>query len=246
MTNDRATVLIADDDSAITELLSDLLSERYKVCLVNNGDDALYMLNNNDNHFDLLLLDIMMPRLNGYQVLSKINNSFLPVLILSAKSDPLDQIKGLSLGAWGYSTKPFNKDMLMTQIQNLIRLGQLLRIHHRQLLDEKKKRAYAEQRLFTLKQDLAGAKDYILKLKSKKEQSLGKNAIANESIVQDIISSQAKILQMLNTQFKELQTLLLFYLPEAGSLGLESEFDSIKGLLEELFEMHESFSVNKV
>ncbi|MDH5682623.1 MAG: response regulator, partial [Spirochaetota bacterium] len=167
MKSDRASVLIADDDAAICELLKDLLSDKYDVHLTHNGDDALNHLKDQDKHFDILLLDIMMPQLNGYQVLSKLTDRFLPVLILSAKSDPLDQIKGLSLGAWGYSTKPFNKDILMTQIQNLTRLGQLLRINNRQMLDEKKKRVYAEQRLFSLKQDLAEAKNYILQLRSK-------------------------------------------------------------------------------
>lgn len=126
MNNYKPTILIAEDDSAISDLLSDLFSSRYHVILANDGEYALNYLEDEENDIDLLLLDIMMPKVNGYQVLSQIKTRILPILILSAKSDALDQIKGLSLGAWGYSTKPFNSDVILSQVQNLVRLGQIV------------------------------------------------------------------------------------------------------------------------
>lgn len=102
------TVLIADDEKEIRELLSLYLEkDGYVIRQAENGKEAFDIISS--HYIDLAMIDIMMPQLNGYQLMKKIREtSKIPIMIISAKMDDNDKILGLGLGADDYITKPFN------------------------------------------------------------------------------------------------------------------------------------------
>ncbi len=115
------TILIADDEAEIRELLRLYLEkDGYQVLEAADGQSALSLLE--ENEVDMALLDIMMPKVDGYHVLKKLReNSNMPVMILSAKSQDADKILGLDLGADDYLAKPFNPMEAVARINSNIR-----------------------------------------------------------------------------------------------------------------------------
>ena len=99
-------ILLVDDDVEFTSLLAEVLAmESFEVEVVHNGEDALHTL---DLSYDLILLDIMMPKLGGIETLKQIRQKYTtPVLMLTARGDDVDRILGLELGADDYLSKPF-------------------------------------------------------------------------------------------------------------------------------------------
>lgn len=114
-------ILVVDDDKDISKLLEIyLINEGYKVYKANDGVEALEIINEKDIH--LVILDIMMPRLNGIEVCKKIREKLtIPILMLSAKSEDLDKIQGIMTGADDYMTKPFNTLELIVRVKALLR-----------------------------------------------------------------------------------------------------------------------------
>ena len=114
-------VLIADDEAEIRQLLRLYLEkDGYQVIEADNGKKAVMICE--QEKIDLVLLDIMMPGLNGYQVIQKIRvSNNIPVIMISAKSLDQDKILGLDLGADDYITKPFNPLEAMARINSNIR-----------------------------------------------------------------------------------------------------------------------------
>ena len=115
------TVLLADDEREIRDLLKLYLeNEKYKVLEAEDGEQALDLLH--ANHVDLCLLDIMMPKLDGYHVLRELRNEYnIPVIILSAKDADSEKILGLNLGADDYIAKPFNPLEVVARVNSNIR-----------------------------------------------------------------------------------------------------------------------------
>ena len=111
------TILVCDDDKQIVEAIDIYLTgEGYKVIKAYDGYEALEYLENNSA--DLLILDVMMPGLDGIRTTLKVReNSSIPIIILSAKSEDADKILGLNIGADDYITKPFNPLELVCQSQ---------------------------------------------------------------------------------------------------------------------------------
>lgn len=114
-------ILVVDDDKEIVESIGlFLVGEGYSVIKAYNGIDALEMLNENEVH--LMILDIMMPKLDGIKTLMKLRESKnIPVILLSAKSEDADKILGLSIGADDYVTKPFNPSELVARVKSHLR-----------------------------------------------------------------------------------------------------------------------------
>ena len=115
-------VLIVDDDNALLEQIRQVLAgQRYIVETATNGEKALDKLF--DTPFDAVILDIMMPKIDGLSVLEQLRNAGIdvPVLMLTAKGDVADRIKGLDLGADDYLAKPFSLDELLARLRALIR-----------------------------------------------------------------------------------------------------------------------------
>lgn len=118
-------ILLVEDEDAIRDLLKlNLELEGYEIDAVANGRDAIKKLNG--AHFDLLILDIMLPEISGLQVAEhfRLNDRETPILMLTAKDTSTDRITGLKMGADDYLTKPFVLEELLLRIQNLLRRSQ--------------------------------------------------------------------------------------------------------------------------
>ena len=113
-------LLLVDDDVELTELLSSLLAlEGFDVQTANNGLEALQKL---DESHELILLDVMMPKLNGIETLKEIRKvSNVPVMMLTARGEDIDRVLGLELGADDYLPKPFNDRELIARIKAILR-----------------------------------------------------------------------------------------------------------------------------
>lgn len=116
-----AKILVCDDDKDIVEAIDIYLTqEGYEVLKAYDGDEAIKVLKRNE--VDLLIMDVMMPRLDGIRATLKIReNMSLPIIILSAKSEDADKILGLNIGADDYMTKPFNPLELVARVKSQIR-----------------------------------------------------------------------------------------------------------------------------
>lgn len=119
--NTMNKLLIIDDDKALTELLSAYLQQQgFEVHVENNPLHGVETVKK--THYDLLLLDVMMPEIDGFEVLKRIRtSSSIPVIMLTAKGDDYDKILGLELGADDYLPKPFNQRELVARIKAMIR-----------------------------------------------------------------------------------------------------------------------------
>ncbi len=118
-------ILIVDDDKDIVELLSIYVkNEGYDVEKAYNGKEAITKINTNPD-IDLMILDVMMPQLDGMAVVRAVRkDSQIPILMLSAKTDDLDKIQCLVQGADDYVTKPFNPLEVMARVKSLLRRSQ--------------------------------------------------------------------------------------------------------------------------
>ena len=116
-----AKILVCDDDKDIVEAIDIYLTqEGYEVLKAYDGDEAIKVLTRNE--VDLLIMDVMMPRLDGIRATLKIReNMSLPIIILSAKSEDADKILGLNIGADDYMTKPFNPLELVARVKSQLR-----------------------------------------------------------------------------------------------------------------------------
>lgn len=114
-------ILVCDDDKDIVEAIDIYLTqEGYEVLKAYDGDEAIKVLKRNE--VDLLIMDVMMPRLDGIRATLKIReNMSLPIIILSAKSEDADKILGLNIGADDYMTKPFNPLELVARVKSQLR-----------------------------------------------------------------------------------------------------------------------------
>ncbi|PZP13548.1 MAG: diguanylate cyclase response regulator [Aliarcobacter butzleri] len=121
----RPTILIVDDMTTNLLLLSDLLRDEYEIKIAKNGTKALEILNA-PNEIDLVLLDIEMPDINGYEVCRKLKNNNqtknLPIIFVTAKNSEEDEEFALNLGAIDYIIKPFNKAIVKLRLRNHLEL----------------------------------------------------------------------------------------------------------------------------
>lgn len=119
-------ILLVDDDSELTALLEDILTlEGFTVSQAHNGYEGLEAI---DSNVDLILLDIMMPKMNGMEMLKQLRKQWqTPVLMLTAKGEEVDRVIGLELGADDYLPKPFSDRELMARIRAILRRTQAVK-----------------------------------------------------------------------------------------------------------------------
>jgi putative two-component system response regulator len=146
------TVLVADDQVANRELLEELLTPQgCKVITVPDGAAALEELTR--TQFDLVLLDVMMPHLNGFEVCEKIKNNpdtyLIPVIMITALSDKQDRIEGIKVGADDFLSRPLDRTELLARVRSLLKL--------KQRTDELER---AESVLFSLARSIEGKDPY--------------------------------------------------------------------------------------
>ena len=117
-----AKILIIEDEPAMLAGLNDNLEfEGYKVDTASSGDIGLKKINNDD--FDLILLDVMLPVISGFDILKQVRaaGNKTPIILLTAKGEELDKVRGLELGADDYITKPFSLRELLARIKAILR-----------------------------------------------------------------------------------------------------------------------------
>ncbi|MFE9277216.1 response regulator transcription factor [Paenibacillus glucanolyticus] len=116
-------ILIIDDDVELCSLVKKCVSQvNLETDMAYNGQTGLLQVMNENDSYSLIILDVMLPNMDGFQVLSEIRKySNVPVLMLTAKGSEPDKVTGLSLGADDYLTKPFSINELIARVQSLIR-----------------------------------------------------------------------------------------------------------------------------
>ncbi|WP_026750902.1 MULTISPECIES: response regulator transcription factor [unclassified Sediminibacterium] len=129
MATDKANILIVEDELNLHEALKlNLEMEGYEVTSAFDGNEALKKVEN--AYFDLIIMDIMLPELDGISVTEsiRVHNNEVPILMLSAKNTPADKVLGLKKGADDYLTKPFNLDELLIRVSKLIEKNKRLQV----------------------------------------------------------------------------------------------------------------------
>jgi len=130
MEDEKASVLIVDDERTNLNILADILKAKYKVVLAKSGPQALERAIKQPP--DLILLDIVMPDMDGYQVLYELKNNDMlkdiPVIFISALSDDADEEKGLVLGAVDYISKPFSHAIVLARVNNHIKIVRQIKL----------------------------------------------------------------------------------------------------------------------
>jgi len=133
----QSLILIVDDVPENLQVLGTILeTKNYEIALASNGQQALDLID--DIQPDLILLDIMMPELDGFEVCRKLKNSEttkkIPIIFLTAKTDTDDIVKGFELGAADYVTKPFNASELLARVHTYL---ELKKVEHERVQKEK-------------------------------------------------------------------------------------------------------------
>lgn len=125
MSKKKTTVLIADDDLQLLDLVTlNLELEGYNILRASDGRQALEQIER--YHPDLVLLDVMMPRMNGFAVCHRVREfSTVPIIIITAQGRSQDKVRGLDLGADDYLTKPLNMDELLARVRAVLRRAQV-------------------------------------------------------------------------------------------------------------------------
>lgn len=122
-------ILVIDDDIELTELLTEYLEpEGFAVTVVHDGENAVKKALN--QNFDAIILDVMLPKLNGFEVLKSIReHQETPILMLTARGDDIDKIVGLEIGADDYLPKPCNPRELVARLKAILRRMQKIPVH---------------------------------------------------------------------------------------------------------------------
>ena len=119
----NATILIVDDEQRMRTLIKDFLAKNdYEVIEAKDGEEALEIFNERQNTIDLILLDVMMPKLDGWSVLRQIRQtSNLPIVMLTARGEEQDELFGFELGASEYISKPFSPKILVARVEAILK-----------------------------------------------------------------------------------------------------------------------------
>ena len=127
MPTDTPRILLVDDEESVQQLLSyPLRSDGYEVVAANDGQEALDRFD--EGTFDLVVLDVMLPRVDGFDVCRKLRaRSAVPIIMLTAKAEEFDKVLGLELGADDYITKPFSMREFRSRVKAVLRRAELVR-----------------------------------------------------------------------------------------------------------------------
>ena len=116
------TVLVVDDESRMRKLVKDFLNQKqYKVLEASDGEEALKVFEENKNKINIILLDVMMPKLDGWSVLRQIRQtSKVPIIMLTARGEEQDELFGFELGVDEYISKPFSPKILVARVEAIL------------------------------------------------------------------------------------------------------------------------------
>ena len=120
----KIVVLIVDDETRMRKLIKDfLIKENFAILEAENGEEALKVYEENKDKINLILLDVMMPKINGWTVLREIRkeNKKIPIIMLTAKSEEQDELLGFELGVDEYISKPFSPKILVARVMAILK-----------------------------------------------------------------------------------------------------------------------------
>ena len=117
------TVLIVDDESRMRKLIKDFLMQKnYKILEAEDGEEALRIFQENEEKISVILLDVMMPKLDGWSVLRQIRQtSKVPIIMLTARGEEQDELFGFELGVDEYISKPFSPKILVARVEAILK-----------------------------------------------------------------------------------------------------------------------------
>jgi len=196
---DKLSVMVVDDTETNIDILLDTLGDEYDVRVATDGKVALNYIY--EDHPDLILLDIMMPVMDGYEVCrilkSEEKTSHIPIIFLTAMSEDNDEQKGLLLGAVDYITKPFNPSLVKVRVNNQLQLkyqqDQLKKQNEILIENSKLKEDIERISQHDLKSPLNGIMNYPLLIQKEGNISDTQNSFLNK-----ILESGRKMLNMIN------------------------------------------------
>lgn len=200
-------LLIIEDDKLLAESVGDYLKEDFTVDFAYDGEEGLYEAQK--DIYDLILLDIMMPEMNGYEVLEELRKEGIstPVIFITAKDGLKDKIKGLKLGADDYVVKPFFREELLARIEAVLRRSgrwtDIGAIKYKDLTLERKtkrvflkdKEIFLQGKQYDLLEYLLSNKDTILTKEQIFDRIWGFDSDTMVSVVEVYISNLRKTLK---------------------------------------------------
>ena len=179
------TILIVEDNEDIHNLISEILKrEHYKILDAYSGTEALMILEK--ENVDLILLDLMLPGLNGEEIINKVKN--IPIIVVSAKISPEDKVNTLLNGANDYITKPFNSDELLARIKVQLRIDESKKVNKELkykdiILDKNGHSLYVkEKQVYLTKTEYAILKQLLLNSKQIVTKSNLLELISNDTL----------------------------------------------------------------
>lgn len=200
-------MLIVEDDRLLADSIADYLKDTFSVDVAHDGEEGLYEAEK--DIYDLILLDIMMPEMNGYEVLEHLRKQGIttPVIMITAKDGLDDKVKGLKLGADDYIVKPFFREELLARIEAVLRrsgrLTDIATIKYKDLTLERKakriflkdKEIFLQGKQYDLLEYLISNKDTILTKEQIFDRIWGFDSDTMVSVVEVYVSNLRKALK---------------------------------------------------
>ncbi|MEG2371653.1 MAG: response regulator [Hydrogenoanaerobacterium sp.] len=123
------TILVVDDSIVSRAALVEILNDEYRVLEASDGQEALHLLEEHSAEFSAVMLDLVMPVIDGYDILKLLKNDIrytnLPVVVITGDGSKANEKKALALGAWDFVSKPYNPQIIMFRLHNVIDRSQL-------------------------------------------------------------------------------------------------------------------------
>lgn len=200
-------MLIVEDDRLLADSIADYLKDTFSVDVAHDGEEGLYEAEK--DIYDLILLDIMIPEMNGYEVLEHLRKQGIttPVIMITAKDGLDDKVKGLKLGADDYIVKPFFREELLARIEAVLRrsgrLTDIATIKYKDLTLERKakriflkdKEIFLQGKQYDLLEYLISNKDTILTKEQIFDRIWGFDSDTMVSVVEVYVSNLRKALK---------------------------------------------------
>lgn len=200
-------MLIVEDDKLLAESIADYLKDNFEVDVASDGEEGLYEAEK--DIYDLILLDIMMPEINGYEVLERLRKQGIttPVIMITAKDGLEDKVRGLKLGADDYIVKPFFREELLARVEAVLRrsgrISDITSIRYKDLtLERKTKRVFLKDKEISLQgkqydllEYLISNKDTILTKEQIFDRIWGFDSDTMVSVVEVYVSNLRKALK---------------------------------------------------